>query len=151
MITLFVWPEIAARETTVDFEDNLVISITSPGSEHPNIKGNNVHKFHFHDIREPIEFEDGKIMMPMSESVAEGIAKVAINSKNNNAWMIHCEAGISRSPGVAIALSRFFTFNKSTDELIKAFPCYNQHVCKLIEGAMIKAIKADETAADIGG
>ena len=152
MITLFVWPEIAVRETTVDFKDSLVISITSPGSEHPKIKGNNVHKFHFHDIREPIELFDGSTWLPMSESVAEAIAQVAVKNMDKNVknvWLIHCEAGISRSPGVAIGLSRYVNFNLTTDELIKQHPCYNKYVCKLVEKAMRKEI--DKLEKDLSG
>ena len=135
-----------------EFGDRLVISIVSPYVFHPKIKGSNVHQFHFHDVVEEYFLSTTqRFIQPMGKEIAESIAQIAINNKSCEEWVIHCEAGISRSPAVAIALSRFFTFNKSTDELVKEFPCYNRHVCKLVEGAIIKAIKADETAADIGG
>ena len=108
MIKIFVWPEIAVVKSTLDFEDNLVISITSPGSEHPKIRGTNVHKFHFNDVPEPIELMDGSIMMPMMESIAKEIVNLAIKSQHNRAWLIHCEAGMSKSSGVAIGLASMF-------------------------------------------
>jgi predicted protein tyrosine phosphatase len=141
MIKLFVWPEIAMANTEIDFKDNLVISITSPGSEHVRIKGNNVYKFHFHDVREPIELMDGSTMMPMSEEIAESIVDIALNNRHCKVWVINCEAGISRSPGVAIGLGRFIDTKPSCEELMRDFPCYNKHVSRLIEIEMRKRLK----------
>jgi len=133
MINIFVWPEIAMRETTVDFKDNVVISITSPGSEHVNIRGTNVHKFHFHDVREPLELMDGSTMMPMSKEIAESIAQIAVDNRDKRVWMINCEAGISRSPGVAIGIATILRTEPDAAELKKQFPCFNTHVAKLVE------------------
>ena len=149
MIKIFVWPEIAMRETTIDFKDNLVISITSPGSEHVRIKGDNVHKFHFHDVREPLELMDGSIMMPMSESIAEAIAEIAMANRDCNVWLIHCEAGISRSPGLAIGLASYINTEPTRKKLIELFPCYNKYVCKIIEDAMELKMKELTTGLHI--
>lgn len=152
MIKLFVMSEWMAKDIGKFNDKTLVISITSPGSEHPKLEGKHIFQFHFFDIREPLEFDDGKIWLPMSEIVADEIVKVAINNKDKKIWVIHCEAGISRSPGVAIALSRFFEFdNTNTHILEKDFPCFNPHVRKLVEGAFIKRLKEEEKALELGG
>jgi len=149
MIKIFVWPEIAMKETTVDFKDNLVISITSPGSEHVSIKGTNVYKFHFHDVREPLELMDGSTMMPMSEEIAKSIAEIAMNNRDKRAWMINCEAGISRSPGVAIGLASYIATIPDRKKLIELFPHYNKYVCQLIEDAMEVQMKELTTGLHI--
>lgn len=136
MIKIFVWPEIAMKESTIDFKDNLVISITSPGSKHVKIIGTNVHKFHFHDVREPLELMDGSTMMPMSKEIAESIAELAINNRDKRVLMINCEAGISRSPGVAIGIARHLKCDPNENELKNQFPCFNMHVAKLVEEAI---------------
>lgn len=140
MINIFVWPEIAMKETTVDFKGNLVISITSPGSKHVNIKGTNVHKFYFHDVREPIELMDGSTMMPMSEEIAESIANIVVSNRDVRVCMINCEAGISRSPGVAIGIASALKTDPDVTELKRMFPCFNTHVAKLVEDAISKRI-----------
>lgn len=143
MIKILVWPEIAMKESTTDFKDQLVISITSPGSEHVKIKGTNVHKFHFHDVREPLELMDGSTMMPMSKKIAEEIVEAAMNSLDNKVWVINCEAGISRSPAVAIGLASRIETSPGVKELKQLFPCFNQHVAKLIEEALEIRIRED--------
>lgn len=150
--SLFVLSELKAMGIGKFYDDALVISIVSPGREHPLLEGKNVFKFHFHDVRQDIELDDGSIVNRMTETIADEIVDVVIKNKDKRVWVIHCEAGISRSPGVAIGLSRFFEFkNTSTFELEKDFPCFNPHIRKLIEGAMIKRIKQEEHIYEIGG
>jgi predicted protein tyrosine phosphatase len=79
---------------------------------------------------------DGSTMMPMSEEIAESIVDIAMKSMYCKVWMINCEAGISRSPAVAIGLSSYINVMPDRKRLIELFPCYNKHVCKLIEDAM---------------
>jgi predicted protein tyrosine phosphatase len=145
MINIFVWPEIAMRKTTIDFKDNVVISITSPGSEHVSIKGTNVHKFHFHDVREPLELMDGSTMLPMSEEIAESIAQIIVDNRDKRVWMINCEAGISRSPGIAIGIASVLKTDPDIKKLKQQFPCFNTHVAKLIEESIkIKLIELEK-------
>jgi len=136
MINIFVWPEIAMRETTVDFKNSVVISITSPGSEHVSIKGMNVHKFYFNDVREPLELMDGSTMLPMSEKIADEIAQIVIDNRDKRVWMINCEEGISRSPGVAIGIASVLKTYPDVNKLKSQFPCFNTYVAKLVEEAI---------------
>jgi len=135
MINIHVLPEVAVRGR--DFKDALVISITSPGREHPKIEGSNIHKFQFHDItKEYFLNTTHTIIRPMEKEIAESIVEIAMDNRDCERWVIHCEAGIGRSPGVAIALADYITFEPNRKKLIEMYPYYNKHVCKLVQDAM---------------
>lgn len=135
MISINVFPEGAMIGQ--NFLDTLVISIVSPGREHPKMQGTNIHKFQFHDITQEYFIESqNKIIRPMEKEIAESIAEIAMNNRDCDRWIIHCEAGISRSPGVAIGLSRHIALRPGRQQLKKMFPHFNQYVCKLVEDAM---------------
>ena len=120
-----------------DFKDMFVISIVSPYREHPKIEGSNVWRFHFHDVTEEYFLEKQNVTIrPMGKAIAESIADLAMKNRDDDRWVIHCEAGISRSPGVAIGLAKYIKTIPSREKLIELFPMYNKHVCKLIEEAM---------------
>jgi predicted protein tyrosine phosphatase len=141
MIRIHVYSE---REVTrQNFFDHLVISIVSPGREHlPEIIGSNIHRFKFHDISQEYFLENqNKIIRPMEKEIAESIAEIAMDNRDNDRWIIHCEAGISRSPGVAIGLAKYIALKPHRLQLIEKFPLYNKYVCKLIEDAMEKEIE----------
>lgn len=142
MIRVLVYPEMAM--VGQNFSDYLVISIVSPGRQHPiGMYGTNIHKFQFHDIVEEYFLEkQNKTIRPMEKEIAESIVEIAMNNRDCDRWIIHCEAGISRSPGVAIGLAKYIALRPNREELKKMFPLYNKHICKLIEEAM--QIKVDE-------
>jgi len=133
-----------------------VISITSPinvGGRPAKIEGKNIHRFEFQDIQEELLLEDRHmIIRPMEKEIGDMIVDAVIQNKEKPVWVIHCEAGISRSPAVALALCRFFTFeNTDVYDLEKRFPCFNKHVRKMVEGAMLRRLKAEDQAIDLGG
>jgi predicted protein tyrosine phosphatase len=135
MISVHIYPEMAVVDQ--NFLDHLVISIVSPGREHPNIVGSNVHQFHFHDVTQDYMVDSG-IINAMTKEVAEAIVHVVMESldKGCERWIIHCEAGISRSPGVAIGLAKYIDLRPGRRRLREMFPFYNKHVCRMIEEAM---------------
>ena len=147
MINICVLPEIAVVGR--DFKDSLVISIVSPGREHPKIVGEYIYKFHFHDVTEVYEYDNGELILPMSRTVAQEIAGVAMSHRYLTEWIIHCEAGISRSPAVAIALSKFVKLNPNRRNLKKMFPLFNKHVCQLIEEEMEENMKELESQIEL--
>lgn len=145
MIQITVLPEVGVTRTKFgdvqDFGNNLVISIVSPGRVHPRIIGTNVHQFSFHDVTEEYFLEnENRIVLPMDKGMAEAIAEVAMNNRHCERWIIHCEAGVSRSPGVAIALARYIKCVPSAYGLMKMFPYYNRHVSESVDDAMRKKI-----------
>ena len=123
-----------------DFPNHvLVISIGSPGRENAKIKGENVFFFQFHDIDTELFIEkESKIIKPVEKEIAESIVDIAFRNRDKKIWVIHCEAGVSRSPGVALGLARFIDFDIPLNKLEKQFPCYNRHVRKLIEAEGLK-------------
>jgi predicted protein tyrosine phosphatase len=123
-----------------DFDRNtLVISITSPGSKEANITGESVFRFQFHDVMAVHTVRD-QIIRPLDREIAKAIAEVAMNHRDKKTWVIHCEAGVSRSPGVAIGLSRYLRFTTPRERLKSLFPSYNRYVVKMIEDAMEEKI-----------
>jgi len=63
--------------------------------------------------------------------------------------MINCEAGISRSPGVAIGIASVLKTDPDIKELKRLFPCFNTHVAKLVEEAIkIKVIELCKTTLE---
>ena len=146
MIQLQILPRIAVEERTAS-DDTLVISIVTPGIEHPKIYGEHVFKFSFHDVAkeyflEANDYRDEMWVRPMEYETAEGIVEVAMANRDKKYWIIHCEAGISRSPGVAIGLARYLYMDPNLDKLIELYPMYNKYVRELIEKAMI--VKLEE-------
>lgn len=139
MIKIVVLSKLLAEHIYVFDDNTLVISITSPGQPEANIKGNYIHKFQFHDVREDLMLDSG-IMNAMTEEMAEAITEVLINNRHLKRWVIHCEAGVSRSPGIAVGAARYLNVDPELDKLIERFPCYNTHVAKMMHKAMRKKI-----------
>ena len=140
MIQLQVLPRVAVEGKTFD-DDTLVISISSPRQEPPKINAKYVHVYHFEDVTEEYklpanDYRDELIVAPMGYEIAEAIVEVVWNNMDKKKWVIHCEAGISRSPGVAIALSRFFNTCPNESKLRELFPGFNTHVHSCIVNIM---------------
>lgn len=131
-------------------DDTLVISITSPGRTEAEIKGKNIHRFQFNDVQEDLMLDSG-IMSAMTDGVAEAIVKTVIDNKHLNKMIVHCEEGISRSPGIAIGLSRYFEMSPDFGELVERHPHHNKHVVKMIHKAVRKAITEELKATEEGG
>ena len=132
-----------------DFGEALVISIVSPGMEHPKIKGTNIYRFNFYDVTEEYFIESqNRIIRLMEKEIAESIAQIAMDNRDCDRWVIHCEAGISRSPGVAIGLAKFIALRPDRSQLMKMFPSYNKYVAVLIEEAM--QVEVDKIIQGLG-
>ena len=140
MIDIMVLPAVAMEGQNVS-EDTLVISIVSPYVQHPTIHGEHIYQFAFHDVTEEYLVND-RLIQPMSYEIAESIVEIVMSHRDKKKWIIHCEAGISRSPGVAIGLARYIDLNPNVEKLWKMFPHHNIHVRKNIETAMQR--KLDE-------
>lgn len=140
MIQIMVLPRLAIEGQTID-DDTLVISISSPRQEKPRIDASHLYKFQFEDVVEEYVLEanayrDKLIVKPMEYEMAESIAEIAYEHRDKKRWIIHCEAGISRSPAVAIALSRYFEVFPDDGRLRKMFPGFNRHVWTMVGRAM---------------
>lgn len=132
---VLILSESQARDI-VDFPNHAVISIISPGHEHPPLNAKHLLQVHFHDADKMFELQDGRIIMPISESIAEEIARFVIDHQDEERWIVHCEAGISRSPGVGLAIAAWFENHELLERLEVNFPCYNRLVRRSIENAL---------------
>lgn len=140
MIDIKVLPRIAVEGRTFDV-DTLVISISAPREEPPKIIGDYVYKFYFEDVTEEYflpgnDYRGALLVRPMEYEIAESIVEIVMNHRDKKKWIIHCAAGISRSPGVAIGLSRHIDLSLDVCRLMDLFPSYNKHVERMVDKAM---------------
>lgn len=106
-----------------------LISVTSPELEHPQVseKWRAVLRLKFHDIERRWSDDD----MLFTEKQAEEILGFVKEIKPSILW-VHCDAGISRSAGIAVALDKLVNGVDSGS----LYPFYNRHVVE----TMIKTI-----------
>lgn len=118
---------------------DMIISITSPGMEHPRPDTGDIPRLnlHFHDVIEE-ELIGTELWRTIDPSQAELIIDfVDDNIEKSECLIVHCQAGMSRSPGVAIGLSRYYQFSNE-NELRSQFPHFNITVMKEIHKAWRK-------------
>lgn len=130
-IILTIYPIMAVVNQSFD-DNTAVISVVSPGVDFPEIHCKNLHRCQFYDVEKEICIDD-VCMRPMGEWQAEQIVNFALRNVNKRHWIIHCEAGISRSPAIALGLTRAIRFDKTIRELERRYPYHNKHVRQLIE------------------
>lgn len=153
MIKLYIMSKALAEDIQKFSKDALVISIGSPGIEPARIEGEHIFKFQFHDVQEDLGLVETNnfsgIVNKMTKEIAESIVKIVMNHRDKKVLVIHCEVGVSRSPGVAIGLASYINTIPDRKKLIELFPCYNKHVCKLVEDAMEVKMKELTTGLHI--
>lgn len=106
---------------------SVLISITDPDKDHCIPSGKYVDmlcvKFHDADRQSPgIQLID--------DNISSKIIDFVVKNLNVDSIIVNCEAGISRSAGVAAALSRIF--NGDDSELVRAKPFFNRKVYRTI-------------------
>lgn len=133
---LSIYPEHVMRDAMLP--DAVVISIVSPGQEHPHITAKHLLQMHFHDVDKMFELQDGRIILPLSESQADTIARFVWEHKTEEFWVVHCEAGISRSPAVGLAIADFLGDRDMALFTEGRFSTYNRFVRSMVENALHK-------------
>jgi len=112
-----------------------IISITDPGSEVIAINNklyDDILKIQFYDLEEPIV----NYTRVLSSKDSNKIAKFAFKHWNNTECLIvQCEAGISRSAGIAGAISKFFTGND--DKFFKTHYVPNMRCYRMVLDSLI--------------
>lgn len=104
-----------------------VISIVSPGAEWPSIACDNILRLAFHDVDRELVLSD-RTIHPMTNNQAKEIMEFFEKNVDKPRCVVHCEAGISRSPAVAIALSELVDGTPCAEALIERYPTFNRHV-----------------------
>jgi len=79
---------------------------------------------YFHDVNDDGSVnslkEVGDIIIPMNETHAKRIIEFVMKWKDKvNNFIIHCEAGMSRSPGVALALSEILNGQENAESFVQ--------------------------------
>jgi predicted protein tyrosine phosphatase len=129
-ISLVVLPRVIAEQYTPD-KKSLRISISDPGfraslPEAPHIL--ETLYLEFHDKTRP---KDGVVLF--SEKHAESIYDFIDRHEGYSEIIIHCAAGMSRSPAIAWALAEFF--GSTTAEFFYTANYWpNQHIYTLMTG-----------------
>lgn len=122
-------------------ENDLVISILSPGMEHPKTirERERTHCVQFADF--DLDRLNGEAKLTYGafcitphhahniiEFVERYLTSGLEEQKGPNRIMIHCEAGISRSPAVGIALATIYGLLPGSAELLRRHIAYNAFV-----------------------
>lgn len=142
-VRLWVIPKYVAEDIG-EFGDKCVISITTPGCPHADIRGDNVYRFEFYDILSVKHDPIRGAIYPISDTLAKSMARAIVyeaSRKDDVQIVVHCEAGVSRSPAVALAISDVFKTYPSRQALLMMYPLYNKAVRDLVSRALTETIK----------
>lgn len=123
--------------------NSALIMITSPESKFPSVNGkwSQILKLKFDDI----EWRDGKEQLqkelyePMNEGHAKQILDFVITNIDKDIF-ISCDAGLSRSPAVLVALEQIF----NARDVSNAYPHHNRFVKNMIRDTWFKHIWVKE-------
>lgn len=141
-VRLWVIPKYVAEDIG-EFGDKVVLSITTPGCPDAGIRGNKVYRFRFYDILS-MKFDPNKniSICPMSGGLARYMAECIVSElkAGNTQVVIHCEAGVSRSPAVALAIADVFDTYPTKQALLMMYPLYNKHVRNLVHRAIVNVL-----------
>jgi predicted protein tyrosine phosphatase len=115
-------------------EPHAVISIREPGSDAPAIPENGscrgVLRLSFHDVDRPEPAKEILFTLEHANEICDFVSRVR---EEITTLVVHCEAGISRSAGVAAALSKAWLDN---DRFF--FECYMPN--RLVYSTLLRAL-----------
>ena len=135
-------------EDLVPRPDSVLIMITSPESEFPKVDGkwNEILFLKFHDIewREGKMSSDDNLYEPFSEVQALQILDFVTKNINKDIF-VSCDAGISRSTAVVVALEQIFNSKDVSD----SYPHHNRFVKNMIRDVWFKNIWTRHTFKDL--
>ena len=104
-----------------------VISIGCPGREYPKFGETPTLYVDFDDVDGSYESGGYRVVSPITKEQARKILNFAKEQHNNEitCMLIHCDAGISRSPAVALALHKIYNYSM---DMPMSWRLYNRHV-----------------------
>lgn len=138
--------KVCSRQEATDMEFNgdvAVISIYTPGDSPANIRQeeSKILRLCFSDIsdermaaRLEAAAEGGELVTPISVFTND-LARKTVDFVRSmleagvTRFVIHCDQGVSRSPGIAVALEQFYNYKISVPS---KYALYNRLVCKKI-------------------
>jgi len=113
----------------------VLISITEPGQPPitPHGSYDAIYRLAAWDIPYTIESPRHGTLHPLSESEGRDLILFLLRQRHRmTALTLHCHAGISRSPAVAIAISEWINTAPITTELIERFPAFNRSIYRTL-------------------
>jgi predicted protein tyrosine phosphatase len=118
--------------------NSVLIMMTSPNSEFPKINGKwtDILKLKFDDVEDGFGLDD-KQYEPMNEYNAEQILDFVIRNIDKDIF-VSCDAGLSRSPAVVVALEQIFNSRDVSNE--REYQHYNRYVKNTIRDVWFKRI-----------
>jgi predicted protein tyrosine phosphatase len=124
-------------ENTIFYKNDWIISITDPKQSLAILHGareEHVLRLQFYDIDTPIKTLDGIEFLPMTEDQADAIVNFVMGNSMEKIY-VHCEAGISRSAGVAGAIAKYF--NEDDSYIFKTY-LPNRHCYRIVLEKLMK-------------
>lgn len=116
--------------------NSVLIIVTSPNSEFPKLsqKWKEFLLLKFDDVENGYGLKD-KAFKPMSNDDAKNILDFVIRNIDTDIF-ISCDAGMSRSPGILVALEQIFNGRDVSD----TYPYHNRYVKNKIRDVWFKRI-----------
>ena len=116
--------------------NSVLIIVTSPSSEFPKLsqKWSEILLLKFDDVENGYGLKD-KQFKPMTREDAKNILDFAIRNIDKDIF-ISCDAGMSRSPGILMALEQIFNSRDASD----AYPYHNRYVKNMIRDVWFRKI-----------
>jgi len=116
--------------------NSVLIIITSPNSEFPELskKWMEVLQIKFDDVENGFGLKDKKYTA-MTDYDAETILDFVIRNIDKDIF-ISCDAGMSRSPGVLVALEQIF----NSRDVTEAYPYHNRYVKNKIRDVWFRRV-----------
>jgi predicted protein tyrosine phosphatase len=127
---IYVMSELEFEKAQTITERDIVISIVSPGREHPRptltclARLNLSFKDTMWGEESPLGFSDDQ-----AQQAVEFVEKQLLESQN---IFVHCEAGMSRSAGIAIGFARYLVTDEDENALRDSKPHFNLYVAQKI-------------------
>lgn len=131
-------------ERTIIPEATGVISISTPGDDPATIDvdPSRVLRLEFDDVDKATGGQGSyegleRNIQPITAEQADALATFVTHSVKAgiSSFLVHCDAGISRSPGVLVALEEVFNDNK---QVAKLYPLHNRLVARRVLEALLR-------------
>lgn len=133
---VIILSESAFKNSSIN-EDDVIISIVSPEKDHPRPTVNCLKRLdiEFHDVMWENAVSTDSIYMPagMTDQQAMDIAMFASEwVPKAGRLIVHCEAGVSRSAGVAVGIARYLLNDEDENAIRDHSPHFNVFVASKI-------------------
>lgn len=141
VIPVEIYPEIMIRERYRPEPGEVLISIQGSGEPPivPHAPFAVTLRIEDPDLTRTIHHHTFGTLRPLTKDTATTIIHFVLRHRNRmRKLVIHCHAGVRRSPGVAIGLAEWLPTSPGITALIEAHPCFNRHIYRQLCEAGIR-------------